>query len=293
MTAVDPRGLQAIADEVLSTSLGGSDYLAMKVAKHLANGLAWMRESRGVDELQLSLLVGLPQRCVQRLIQAGRPADFIRQGHLPMVDLHDLPAHRRKNFRLHAQYGLNRYIGYFRPEQQRGQRIVCLSLLPCDLRRDTKRMSRARPHAQEGLDGLYHLRTDAREHQCQAIATHNTPVKLRKDWQAIDPRDVPNKMRCNPEHPGWGNDANPPSHTSAKMTPIVEQLHDIQGLLCATCHKALAVVVDHDHETGMVRGLLCRSCNVQVDACPHPAGCPFAEYLNTPPAPPGLRYPRA
>lgn len=39
-----------------------------------------------------------------------------------------------------------------------------------------------------------------------------------------------------------------------------------------------------DHFTGLVRGLLCRNCNSRVDWCVHVSGCPWADYLNNPPA---------
>ncbi len=48
-----------------------------------------------------------------------------------------------------------------------------------------------------------------------------------------------------------------------------EELYVLQFGLCAICHKPAPTekpffVVDHDHETGMVRGLLCNSCNVAL-----------------------------
>lgn len=40
-----------------------------------------------------------------------------------------------------------------------------------------------------------------------------------------------------------------------------DNLIDAQGGLCAICVENKAGYVDHDHETGRVRGLLCAACN--------------------------------
>jgi hypothetical protein len=50
----------------------------------------------------------------------------------------------------------------------------------------------------------------------------------------------------------------------------VEQMEQEQGGLCAICHRKCLtnrrLSIDHDHETGTVRGLLCLKCNVAIGA---------------------------
>lgn len=73
-------------------------------------------------------------------------------------------------------------------------------------------------------------------------------------------------------------------------------IHAYQGGRCAICQRAKGtggrkLAVDHDHETGEVRGLCCKSCNRDVlghlrdsvDALQR-----AIDYLNNPPARAGL-----
>jgi hypothetical protein len=47
-------------------------------------------------------------------------------------------------------------------------------------------------------------------------------------------------------------------------TAEVEAMREAQGGVCAICRTAPAVHVDHSHETGKVRGMLCFSCNAAL-----------------------------
>lgn len=52
---------------------------------------------------------------------------------------------------------------------------------------------------------------------------------------------------------------------------------------CAICGKNRELVCDHDHETGLVRGWLCRSCNTTEGTNQEPDTI-FARYRDRPPA---------
>lgn len=51
------------------------------------------------------------------------------------------------------------------------------------------------------------------------------------------------------------------------LTPeALETLKAKQQYRCAICGDEALLVVDHDHETGKIRGLLCRLCNTGIGA---------------------------
>jgi hypothetical protein len=43
-----------------------------------------------------------------------------------------------------------------------------------------------------------------------------------------------------------------------------QRWHELQGNRCAICEAETKLFVDHDHTTGLVRGLLCSNCNFGV-----------------------------
>jgi hypothetical protein len=67
--------------------------------------------------------------------------------------------------------------------------------------------------------------------------------------------------------------------TEAQFDEMVNQ----QGGLCAACKKRPATQVDHDHQTGRVRGILCLNCNAALGAFKDDPRIVWAaiEYLET------------
>jgi len=68
-----------------------------------------------------------------------------------------------------------------------------------------------------------------------------------------------------------------------------EKILECQGGGCAICHRPpvnIRLAVDHDHRTGVTRGLLCKECNKAVGYLRDSADRALnaAEYLAAPPA---------
>lgn len=66
-----------------------------------------------------------------------------------------------------------------------------------------------------------------------------------------------------------------------------DELEKNQGGVCAICKKAARLCVDHCHETGVVRGLLCDLCNRAVggfrnDSAVARAAADYIEFHNDP-----------
>lgn len=57
------------------------------------------------------------------------------------------------------------------------------------------------------------------------------------------------------------------SHLKRHYNMTIEEFDALvvaQGNACAICREEKKLVVDHDHDSGKVRGLLCHSCNIAV-----------------------------
>lgn len=72
-------------------------------------------------------------------------------------------------------------------------------------------------------------------------------------------------------------------------------LAEHQNWSCAVCHSDISDilkpdgglntgVIDHDHETGFVRGILCRRCNLAVGSLTVAMAQSIVDYLDNPPA---------
>jgi hypothetical protein len=85
-------------------------------------------------------------------------------------------------------------------------------------------------------------------------------------WQRANPERHQAKQRAYVES-GKKKVADRKSHLKRSYGLTLEAFHSLlasQGGGCAICGRTDADNVDHDHETGRVRGILCFKCNVAI-----------------------------
>ncbi|MGW3719082.1 endonuclease domain-containing protein [Streptomyces sp. NPDC005133] len=145
--------------------------------------------------------------------------------------------------------------------------------------------------------GLYHPAHDSERRYCP----HCHPKYA--DWAGVpvDPAVVPRTARCPENNRLWPNAAARPWHgpipefwTRPGKVPrwyVWWRLWGVQDGKCATC-PGPPQVIDHDHTTGLVRGLLCYDCNAEEAACAldlalhwHSGICWYHRYWDSPPGP--------
>lgn len=122
---------------------------------------------------------------------------------------------------------------------------------------------------------------------------------------AVPSQTVPFSQRCTPGHWYWPIHLQVPDTYAGKPIPetwtrsdrppawwVRIQVWNRQNGMCAVCREAPGQVLDHDHDTGLVRGLLCKSCNRREGQCaggeilcsPDRTLPCFPEYWQDPPA---------
>ncbi len=108
-----------------------------------------------------------------------------------------------------------------------------------------------------------------------------TTAEQRRAWRAANP----DKVR------GYQLKHQPASTAKQYGLTVadVEKLFAAQGGACGVCHKELTpwpsrkTHIDHDHQTGRVRGLLCSSCN-RYEGWVNRNYARLKAYLDNPPA---------
>lgn len=144
-----------------------------------------------------------------------------------------------------------------------------------------ERRDSPRPQAVPGDDGLVHLAAP----DGLVCAPHYGTREPKVFDGAVALADVPREQqcrqygRCSALH-YWP----PPPARTAVVRRLRAALVGALGPDCHLCGRYAGAMVDHDHETGLVRGLLCPLCNRSLEQCPHLDGCPKADYMARPPA---------
>ncbi len=133
-------------------------------------------------------------------------------------------------------------------------------------------------HEEKALDDFYTDRKarDGRRPECKACNLARRKAKYKENprpyidrvlkWQ----RDNPERVRANMDRfraSGKKKVSDRRSHLKRNYGLTLEAFDELlvsQGDGCAICGRTDADNVDHDHETGEVRGILCFKCNVAI-----------------------------
>jgi hypothetical protein len=107
---------------------------------------------------------------------------------------------------------------------------------------------------------------------------------VRPTGPGVDPGTVDRRHRCIGGEYLLRHMWPPRPARTAAIRRLRAALVDALGPDCHLCGLYPGAMVDHDHQTGQVRGLLCALCNRVLEECPHLTGCPRADYMLDPPA---------
>ncbi|MGW6395385.1 endonuclease domain-containing protein [Streptomyces sp. NPDC055103] len=147
-------------------------------------------------------------------------------------------------------------------------------------------------------EGLYHPAYDTERRYCASCH----PKYAIWAGEPVDPSTVPRSLRCSEDNRYWPNTVRRPWHgpltqtwTASGTVPrwyVWWRLWGVQDGRCAIC-PGPPQVIDHDHATGVLRGLLCYDCNLAEALCAkavvlhqHSGLCRFQWYWDSPPGAP-------
>lgn len=123
-----------------------------------------------------------------------------------------------------------------------------------------RRWARENPARKREIDRAYYQRRGKSLRQAPAYRKKVKKIKAR--YRAKNPDVIREYRQRKKEHTRAGK-------LLSKYGLTVEMFNNMlnkQGGLCAICRAVLEsgyrMHVDHDHETGAVRGILCNSCNM-------------------------------
>lgn len=110
---------------------------------------------------------------------------------------------------------------------------------------------------------------EKRRASCRLYAqVHKAQKKVYDKQRHLANQEQANEYyrRRKKENPQWGREANWRRQGIKITYPLFLQMLEDQCYTCALCERKLTLSahVDHDHITGIVRGLLCRACNARI-----------------------------
>src|SRR5665213_1423667 len=93
---------------------------------------------------------------------------------------------------------------------------------------------------------------------------YKDPAKQREYYLKNRDKAIAYTYQYRRDHPEWWSGQRRNAQLKKLYGITLEEYNELMGRqkgLCSICRKEKPLQVDHDHKTGIVRGLLCEKCN--------------------------------